>query len=349
MRQSLGEGDVITMKMITFILCILYFTVELIYPAEPPEKSLADYQAELNACRNEHGGSYDLPDVKFFLFGMGKRAKMIYRDGILTEAKTGREIRRWKVRKEIIVPPDYKVWIETMDGSQVVLREDADAVWLDEADQHKSLSGTTSAVKLPDFAGKKFPRVLRVLHQELLVNISEAGPVPNLFVYPKPWYRDGAMVALALKETGNVGLLRNWILGLTDPFDRNNAGVTEPDNLGQVLFLVSLVSDKKHPVVARIMNEAMRFEVSDTSGKFIKANRTLPSIPSIKLNGLNTVCGHSNCPTHISFRKCPIATAHSFGWIIGSSIRKGKTRTIASIILILVGRAIISTAQSKAR
>ncbi len=31
-----------------------------------------------------------------------------------------------------------------------------------------------------------------MLHQELLVNITPAGPVPNFFVYQKPWYRDGA-------------------------------------------------------------------------------------------------------------------------------------------------------------
>ena len=38
--------------------------------------------------------------------------------------------------------------------------------------------------------------MLRVLHQELLFNIIGGKPVPNLFVYPKPWYRDGAMVAM---------------------------------------------------------------------------------------------------------------------------------------------------------
>src|SRR5207302_5229015 len=124
------------------------------------------------------------------------------------------------------------------------MREDSEAVWLEQGGQRTALGGTQSPVKLPGFNGKKFPCVLRVLHQELLVNITEAGPVPNFFVYEKPWYRDGAMVALALQETGNLDLLKPWILGLREPFDRNNKGVTEADNLGQALFLISLVSDK---------------------------------------------------------------------------------------------------------
>jgi len=59
-------------------------------------------------------------------------------------------------------------------------------------------------VKLPTFEGHRYGRVLRVLHQELLVNVTPAGPVPNFFVYSRPWYRDGAMMALAFRETGNL-------------------------------------------------------------------------------------------------------------------------------------------------
>ena len=74
-----------------------------------------------------------------------------------------------------------------------------------------------------------------MLHQELLFNIIGGKPVPNLFVYPKPWYRDGAMTAMCLKVTGNLDTIRDWVLGLREPYDRNNAGETETDNLGQAL------------------------------------------------------------------------------------------------------------------
>ena len=45
---------------------------------------------------------------------------------------------------------------------------------------------------------------------------------------------------------------------------------TETDNLGQGLYLVSLVSDKNHPVVQAILNELPGHEVTDSRGKYIK-------------------------------------------------------------------------------
>lgn len=267
-------------KMKTILNIIL--SVALLHPlfaADSPDRALAEYRVELQQCRDAHGGGYDVPDVKFFLFGMGARAKSFYRDGALFDARDGRELRRWKVKREVIVPPDYAVFLETEDGKAVGLREDAEAVWLEEGGQRMALEGTRSPVKLPDFAGKKFPRVLRVLHQELLVNIVEAGPVPNFFVYQKPWYRDGAMVALALKETGNLDLLKPWILGLREPFDRNNKGETEADNLGQALFLISLVADKNHPLVAKVLAEVPRFEKTDATGKFIRGRSDFAEHP----------------------------------------------------------------------
>jgi len=108
------------------------------------------------------------------------------------------------------------------------------------------------------------------LHQELLVNVIAGKPVPNFFVYSKPWYRDGAMTAMCFKAIGNLDLIREWVLGLTEPCDRNNAGETEADNLGQALYLVSLVADTNHPLVAKVLKELPRFEVDAPGGKYLK-------------------------------------------------------------------------------
>ena len=48
------------------------------------DADLQAYRAELDACRQAHGGARDLPAVPFFLFGMGARTKLLYRDGILS-------------------------------------------------------------------------------------------------------------------------------------------------------------------------------------------------------------------------------------------------------------------------
>jgi hypothetical protein len=121
--------------------------------------------------------------------------------------------------------------------------------------------------------------VMRVLHQELLVNVTPTGPVPNFLVYPRPWYRDGAMMALAFRRTGNLDLIRDWILSLREPCDRNNAGENEADNLGQALFLVSLVSDTNHPLVAKIQAELPKFVVQQEQAKFIRGRSDFAEHP----------------------------------------------------------------------
>lgn len=245
----------------------------------PADVRLGAYRAELVEFRQTFGGARDLPDVRFFLFGMGQRAKFIYRDGKLLNTTTGAVVREWPITGDTIVPPDYEVALQIASGTTVTIREDEDAVWIDEGGKRTALDGTRHAVKLPAFAAKPFPRVLRVLHQELLVNVTPAGPVPNFFVYQKPWYRDGAMMALAFKETGNLVVIRDWILGLREVFDRNNKGETEADNLGQALYLVSLVADRTHPLVGKVLAEVPRFEVVGEGGKFIKGRSDFQEHP----------------------------------------------------------------------
>jgi hypothetical protein len=60
---------------------------------------LANYRAELSAFRDEYGGAVALPDVPFFLFGMGARTKLIYRDGVLKDAKTDKVLHAWEVER----------------------------------------------------------------------------------------------------------------------------------------------------------------------------------------------------------------------------------------------------------
>jgi hypothetical protein len=216
---------------------------------ETPAVMLKAYQGDLDRLRSEYRGVRQLPDVHFFLFGMGPRRKMIYMDGRLRDALTGETIRKWDLAEEIIVPPAYEVLIKTREGRSIKVMEDEEGVWLVEGDSRTALS--QSRLRLPTFAGNRFAAILRVLHQEVLINVIDGKPVPNYFVYSKPWYRDGAMMGMVLKETGNLSLIKDWILGLREPFDRNNAGETEADNLGQVLYLVSLVSDKSHPIVRK--------------------------------------------------------------------------------------------------
>ncbi len=217
-------------------------------------KLLDAYRQNLKLLREEYGGSRDLPDVRFFLFGMGPRRKMIYMDGVLKDSLSGEVVRQWDVATETIFPPAYSVILKTKSGQSVKISEDETGVWLEEG-KRRSIISQSSSINLPSFSEYKYGPVLRVLHQEILINIiNNQSGIPNYFVYSKPWYRDGAMMCMVLKETGNINLVRNWILGLRDPFDRNNAGEAEADNLGQALYMVSLVSNQSHPLVKTILD-----------------------------------------------------------------------------------------------
>jgi hypothetical protein len=227
-----------------------------------------------------------LPETPFFLFGMGDREKLVYKAGALRRLPSLEIIfdaDADAARSEQILPDQYTV---LLDGGRVVIREDARGVFINDRPVAASSSSastssvastsssasTSSAVStssaaaassatelsLPDFNDARHPELLRILHHEILVNIVDGKPLPNFFVYGKPWYRDAAMMALALARTGNSRLLAPWIMPLREIYDRNNAGIEEPDNIGQALYLVSTVSDASHPLVAPLLAEARR-------------------------------------------------------------------------------------------
>ena len=198
--------------------------------ADAANKALLTYRAELEAFRAEYGGVRSLPAVTFFQFGMGRRAKYLFKNGTLYEATNGKAYRTWTAVQPVIVPCDYSVSFTTAEGGWVRVFEDETAVWIEENGRKKPVAGTRKPVRLPRFAGHRYGSILRELHHEILINVINGKPVPNFLVYRKPWYRDGAMMAMCLKKTGNIEVIRDWILGLTEVFDRNNAGETEADN-----------------------------------------------------------------------------------------------------------------------
>ncbi len=156
------------------------------------------------------------------------------------------------------------------EGQEVRIAEDESGVWIEEKERRTLVEGTRAPVRLPRFDEHRYASILRVLHHEILINVADGLPVPNFYVYKKPWYRDGAMMALCLQKTGNLAVIRDWILGLREPFDRNNAGESEADNPGEALFLISLVSDKNHPLVPKLLEALKKFEVRDGDKLYIK-------------------------------------------------------------------------------
>lgn len=198
--------------------------------------------------------------TEFYLLGMGNRRKMYYKSGQLIDAISGEVIRSWDVQNAEFFPDRYCVLLHCVHG-QVELIEDECGVAIYEGGIKEYI--TTGELSLPHFEGHKDAVTLRILHQEILFNILDGKPLPNLFVYQKPWYRDAAMVCMCLIKTGNMHLVKDWILSLCKPYDNNNAGVSEPDNIGQALYMISLVSDLCHPLVPVLLDEAKKCSKDD--------------------------------------------------------------------------------------
>ena len=154
----------------------------------------------------------NIPEIPFFLFGMGLRRKLLYRAGRLLDALTGEVLFAWDVAQETIDAPMYVVRIETTAGESIAIYEDENGVWLN-WDGDKHCLGV-SMLNLPAFEGHPHEATLRVLHHEILINVMPHGPVPNFFVYHKPWYRDAAMMAMVLAQTDNVHLIWRLDFGL---------------------------------------------------------------------------------------------------------------------------------------
>ena len=116
-------------KMKTGSRVILLLAVASLCNAQPPEKLLNEYRNNLNALRKAHPNVREMPDIKFFFFGMSDRRKMIYKNSSLIDAKTKEMLYQWKVLEEIIVPPAYSVSLKTA-GGPVQITEDRNRVYL---------------------------------------------------------------------------------------------------------------------------------------------------------------------------------------------------------------------------
>jgi hypothetical protein len=234
------------------------------------QQKLQAYNTNLDLLRKEHTQHRQMPAIDFYLFGMGGRKKLVYKKGSLLDAVSGDTLYHWSAKSELIVPSEYYVYLKTTDGKDVHLFENEKGVFLKEGKVVKALA--KSNILLPGFTGKKYAPVLKVLHHEILINIIDGKPVPNFMVYQKPWYRDATLMGKVLQHTGNLHLIKDWVMAIHDPFDRNNHGMSEADNPGEVLYLISLVSDTSHPAVKTILDSTKQFIKQGADGLYLEGS-----------------------------------------------------------------------------
>lgn len=248
-------------KYILFLIALGVFSgctsKELSFYEPMLEDTYEEYLSELESLRSVFYEE-DLKAPDFFMFGMGRADKYIYKSGKLYDLD-GRVHFVWDVEQEVIRPNDYEVRLKLRESdSWIKLKENETGIWLIQDTVGQCLSNSdTVNIQLPDFKGYRYPQVLKVLLHEVLINIRNGIPYPNVLVYHTPWYRDAFVMAISLKETHNEHLIKSWVKSLEDVYDLN-VGLREADNLGQILYLVSLDStlERNSKLIEKVLHEA---------------------------------------------------------------------------------------------
>lgn len=200
----------------------------------------------------------DRRGADFFFFGMGNRRKMIYRHGTLYDALTREVIKQWDSQAELIIPSEYRVVLLDKQGKLIKITENSEGVFVRSGDSEEMLAGTQERLQLPDFQGKRYQRILKVLHQEILFHIHKGVPKPNIITYRYGggWYRDGMLATMALEKTNNTLLLEPWVNSLTDIYDYQRApDLKEIDNPGELLYILGAVKNSRKDLVDAILAE----------------------------------------------------------------------------------------------
>ncbi len=230
----------------------------------------------------------------FLSFGMGDRRKMVYRKGKLIDLHTKQVIRTFDFSHEMIIPNMYTVLLLDEAGNITRIYEDETGVHIEKGRKAKvwedwnnfnqweddrlnnretklvenltneTITTSKKKIHLPDFNESPVGRVLKVLHQEVLININRGRPNTTLLAKTNEagLYREGMMAAMVLEKTGNTWLFEEWMKQINSIYDCRNKleknetkCVESADNPGQLLYLIGAVANHRQDLVNKIKAE----------------------------------------------------------------------------------------------
>ena len=229
-----------------------------------------NYQNEYLSFKNE----YNVEEVfainwnDYYYFGMGNRKKLVYKDNALIDIESSKELYTFKEKEHLIVPNRYMVLIETVDKDYIKIYEDSEGVHYSINDKDTIIEGTNNHIDLYNFDNQKYQNIKKVLYSEILFNIKDSKIYPNIMVYDKPWYRDAAIVSMVLKNTNNTNLISDWVNSIEDIYDLQS-DIKEPDNLGELLYILSTQENRNEELIDKIETEANRLAEENPNGYYI--------------------------------------------------------------------------------
>ena len=272
---------------------------------------LADYLYEIDVplrAQVYFVQKYEISHKKnsdFFSFGMGDRKKMIYKKGKLIDLKTKQVIRSFDFTHEMIIPNMYTVLLLDQAGRITRIYEDETGVHIEKGRMAKiwedwnnynqweddrlnnretklvenitseTITTSKNKINLPNFEDSKVGRVLKVLHQEVLVNIDHEKPRTTLMARTNEsgLYREGMVAAMVLEKTNNTWLFEDWMKQISSIYDCRNKleknemkCIESADNPGQLLYLLGAITNSRQDLTTKIKAEVRQKAVN---GEFV--------------------------------------------------------------------------------
>ena len=215
----------------------------------------------------------NIAESVYYVFGMGLRDKYI-----LSGQENSCTLTLWKKGGEEIIYSDLVIRTEdidfanytvegTLQGSSFSLYENEEGIFFSQNGEIAALSEGVH-INIPTFEGYSNRLNMRRIFNELMVNILPEGPTPNFYEYGNIWYRDAALVAMALEKTGNLAQIEGWLKSIDTMYDNSrDPEIDETDNLGQVLYLQSLLpqGERNQELIEDIIAEAARIAAETES------------------------------------------------------------------------------------
>lgn len=264
-------------------------------------KELNNYQKEYKQLLKDYNAKKVtfLNGSNYYFFGLGNRRKLLFKNDSLIDIESGNKIFTWNVLNSVVIPNIYTVLIETSENKYIKLYEDDDGVHYVNNDIDTIIENTDKKINLYTFENQKYKNTKKVLYSEILFNIKDSKIYPNIIVYDYPWYRDAAMASMVLKATNNTDLISDWVNSITDIYDKQNKGIKEPDNLGELLYIISTQDNPNHELINKIEDEANLLAKNNASGYFITGQTDFSAKPLYQ--NLWYQCGTNNLGKDFSF------------------------------------------------
>ena len=231
--------------------------------------SLKLYEQELTELKNtyNHQDKNNLNWSEYYYFGMANRKKIFYINNKLIEIDSKKVIKKFDEKERFVIPNIHTVIIKTTDDKYIKIMEDEEGIHYIVNGKDELLDNTK--LELYNFDNQKYQNIKKVLYGELLFNIKDGVIYPNIIVYDKPWYRDAALTCMVLKQTNNTDLISNWVNSITEIYDLQNDNNQEPDNLGELLYILSTQNNLNIDLIDKIEEEANRLASSNPDGYYI--------------------------------------------------------------------------------